>query len=135
MKLALSFLFGTLFATGAVILNAGHPLGFVALGFLAACSLLMGVLYLAGLDRVLRVLNALNDSAPVEWPAARRRVADPSGYVKPSRKRQMQDVADTIEEYKMRQSERHPATARNPQVDAFLKDEDLFGASEKSTVQ
>jgi hypothetical protein len=131
MKHALCFLAGTVLSTIAVVLNGGRPLGMVALGFLLAASILTGIAYLAGIDRVVRVLNALNDSAPAEHPVARRRVSDASGYVKPSKKRQIQDVADAIEEYKMRQSERHPATARTPEVAAFLNDPELFD----STVQ
>jgi hypothetical protein len=132
MKHALCFLAGTVLSTIAVVLNGGRALGMVALGFLLACSILMGVAYFVGIERLVRVLNALADSAPAtRSTAARRRVSDPSGYIKPSRKRQIQDVEDTIEEYKMRQSERHPATARTPEVAAFLNDPELFD----STVQ
>jgi hypothetical protein len=132
MKHALCFLAGTVLTTIAVVLNGGHVLGFAILGFLVACSLLTAICYFVGIERLVRILNALADSAPAtRSTAARRQVADPSGYIKPSRKRQIQDVADTIEEYKMRQSERHPATARKPEVDAFLNDPELFD----STVQ
>lgn len=135
MKHALCFLAGTVFATGTVVLNGGRPLGMIALGFLLACSLLTGAAYLVGIERIVRVLNALADSTPADRPAARRRVADPSGYVKPSRKRQIQDVADTIEEYKERQSERRADRGVSPITEAVLGNSELFDTpKEKSRV-
>ena len=62
------------------------------------------------------------------------RVADPSGYVKPSRKRQIQDVADTIEEYKERQSERRADRGVSPIAEAVLSDPELFGGKENTRV-
>ena len=135
MKHALCFLAGTVFATGTIVLNGGRPLGMIALGFLLACSLLTAVAYLVGIERLVRVLNALADSTPANRPmAARRRVADPSGYVKPSRKRQIQDVADTIEEYKERQSERRADRGVSPVAEKVLSDPELFGEKETTRV-
>jgi hypothetical protein len=131
MKHALCFLAGTVLTTIAVVLNGGHVLGFAILGFLIACSLLTAVLYFAGLRRTARFLNALVDALEGTKAAGPARVADRSGYVKPSRKNQIQMVADTIEEYKARQSERHAGREIDPATAAVLSDPELFGEDKK----
>jgi hypothetical protein len=114
MKHALCFLAGTVLSTIAI-----------------ACSLLTAVLYFAGLRRMARFLNALMDALEGTKAAGPVHVADRSGYVKPSRKNQIQMVADTIEEYKARQSERHAGREIDPATAAVLSDPELFGEDEK----
>lgn len=110
MKLALCFLAGTVFATGIVICGGGRPSAMLALGFLLTVSIAGGVLWLTGVRRLARFLNAFADGLALSGePATRQagsvrhsrvaRVADQSGYRKPSTKQRDRILEDTMEEY------------------------------------
>jgi hypothetical protein len=116
IKLSLSFLAGTSFATAAIVMAGGRASMMLGLGFLLACSLGVGVLYWVGVRRLARFLNAFADGlASTTNTAARegervrhgtsegRRAAvapiDRSGYRKPSAKQQEQILRDTVSEY------------------------------------
>jgi hypothetical protein len=118
IKTSLAFLAGTVFATAIVILGAGRPAAMIGLGFLLTAAIASGVLWLTGLRRLARFLNAfadgLNVAQEAQEPKQRTRPTpiDRSGYVKPSAKKRDMILTDTISEY--------------------LGDDDLFGASAKS---
>jgi hypothetical protein len=110
MKLALSFLGGSLFSAAAVVLAGGRPAGMLWLGAALALATFGALVYLTGLRRVARFLNAFMDgldgttkpSAKHATPRAARPVIDrsnPMGYVKPSKKQQDQILQDTAAEY------------------------------------
>jgi hypothetical protein len=107
IKLSLAFLAGTVFATGIVICGGGRPAAMLALGFLLTVSIAAGVLWLTGVRRLARFLNAFMDGLegvqqPVAMNAARniRETLRPAnGYRKPSTKQRDQILADTMEEY------------------------------------
>jgi hypothetical protein len=107
IKLSLAFLAGTVFATGIVICGGGRPAAMLALGFLLTVSIAAGVLWLTGVRRLARFLNAFMDGLegvqqPVSMNAARnvRETSRPAnGYRKPSTKQRDQILADTMEEY------------------------------------
>ena len=118
MKLALSFLGGAIFSAAAVILAGGRPANMLWLGAALALTTFGAVVYLAGLRRVARFLNAFMDAAEGVQPKAKqsrterpavapalekylnpraRPVIDrsnPMGYVKPSKKQQEQAIAE-----------------------------------------
>ena len=110
MKLSLSFLGGSLFSATAVVLAGGRPAGMLWLGAALALTTFGALVYLTGLRRVARFLNAFMDEIenvqPVRTkqatPRAARPVIDrsnPMGYVKPSKKQQEQILRDTAAEY------------------------------------
>jgi hypothetical protein len=115
MKLALSFLGGAIFSAATVVLAGGRPANMLFLGAALALASLAALVYLAGLRRVARFLNAFVDAVEVK-PArgnagkrgetrgntGTRPVIDrsnPMGYVKPSKKQQEQILQDTAAEY------------------------------------
>ena len=110
MKLALAFLAGSLFSAAAVVLAGGRPANMLWLGAALALTAVAATVYLAGLRRVARFLNAFMDgiegvqpkAAKMATPRAARPVMDrsnPMGYVKPSKKQQEQILRDTASEY------------------------------------
>lgn len=115
IKTSIAFLAGTVFATAVIVLAGGRASAMVALGFLCAVAIAAGVLWLTGLRRLARFLNAFTDGMETaEAPplkAARVTQIDRSGYVKPSAKKRDQILNDTIAEY--------------------LGDDELFGAPGK----
>ena len=112
MKLALAFLAGALFSATAVVLAGGRPAGMLWLGAALALTTFGALVYLTGLRRVARFLNAFMDGLegvqsvqPVRTKQATARAArvidrsNPMGYVKPSKKQQDQILQDTAAEY------------------------------------
>jgi hypothetical protein len=109
MKLSLSFLGGSLFSAAAVVLAGGRPAGMLWLGAALALTTAASLVYLTGLRRVARFLNAFMDGIegvqPVRTKSAIQRAArvidrsNPMGYVKPSKKQQDQILQDTAAEY------------------------------------
>jgi hypothetical protein len=110
MKLSLAFLAGSLFSATAVVLAGGRPAGMLWLGAALALTTFGALVYLTGLRRVARFLNAFMDGIEGVQPArtksatprAARPVIDrsnPMGYVKPSKKQQDQILQDTASEY------------------------------------
>jgi hypothetical protein len=110
MKLALFFLGGSLFSAAAVVLAGGRPAGMLWLGAVLALTTFGALVYLTGLRRVARFLNAFMDgiegAQPVRTKSATQRVArpvidrsNPMGYVKPSPKQRDQILKDTAAEY------------------------------------
>jgi hypothetical protein len=123
MKLALSFLAGSIFSALAVVLAGGRPANMLWLGAALAVASIAAVVYLAGLRRVARFLNAFMDAMEGVQPKVAktpraafdpalashlnsqrgsRPVIDrsnPMGYVKPSKKQQEQILQDTASEY------------------------------------
>ena len=61
IKNALMFLAGTVVSTVIVVLAGGRPAAFVGLGLLLALSIAAGVLWLTGVRRLARFLNAFAD--------------------------------------------------------------------------
>jgi len=135
VKLSIAFLAGTSFATLTIVLAGGRASTMLGLGFLLALSLAAGILWLTGVRRLARFLNAFADGlASSDQKVARQavtarqsgsglHVADRSGYVKPSRKAQLQNMADAVEEYRERASK--PAAEYSKTTDAVLAD--MFG--------
>lgn len=110
IKNSIAFLAGTVFATGIVICGGGRPAAMLALGFLLTVSIAGGALWLTGVRRLARFLNAFADGLALSGePATRQagsgrhsrvpRVADQSGYRKPSSKQRDRILEDTMEEY------------------------------------
>lgn len=113
MKLALSFLAGSIFSALAVVLAGGRPANMLWLGAALAVASIAALVYLAGLRRVAHFLNAFMDAMegvrqvehakPAKQMAPRAsRVIDrsnPMGYVKPSKKQEEQILRDTAAEY------------------------------------
>ena len=61
MKLSLAFLAGSLFSAAAVVLAGGRPAGMLWLGAALALTTFGALVYLTGLRRVARFLNAFMD--------------------------------------------------------------------------
>jgi uncharacterized membrane protein YdfJ with MMPL/SSD domain len=110
IKTSIAFLAGTVFSTGIVICGGGRPAAMLALGFMLTVSIAAGVLWLTGVRRLARFLNAFADGLALSGePASRQagsvrhsrvpRVADQSGYRKPSTKQRDQILDDTLDEY------------------------------------
>lgn len=123
MKLSLAFLAGSIFSALAVVLAGGRPANMLWLGAALAVASIAAVVYLAGLRRVARFLNAFMDGVEgvqpkvtkspravvdpalanyLNNPRAARPVIDrsnPMGYVKPSKKQEEQILRDTAAEY------------------------------------
>lgn len=127
IKNSLSFLAGTVFSTGIVICGGGRPAAMLALGFLLTVSVGAGVLWLTGVRRLARFLNAFADgvlassdqnsarqASSARQPRTGLHVADKSGYVKPSRKAQLQNMADAVEEYREKVSDEYRERASKP---------------------
>jgi hypothetical protein len=114
MKLALSFLGGAIFSAATVILAGGRPAHMLWLGAALALTTLGATVYLAGLRRVARFLNAFMDAmeGAVEKSRSERagmrseaktskvvsgKNKNPWGYVKPSAKQRDRDFANDLE--------------------------------------
>lgn len=100
IKYALCLLAGSLFSCGAVVLAGGRSANMLILGALLALASVGAVVYLAGLRRVARFLNAFMDG--IEGVQKQPRVvsgkdANPWGYVKPSAKKRDRDFANDLE--------------------------------------
>jgi len=128
VKLSIAFLAGTLFATGCMVAAGGRAPLMIGLGAFVALGVVGGIMWLAGLRRVVRFLNAFADGLASSGAGSSReagsvrqsaprisRVPDRSGYVKPSRRQQLQVLSDTVDEY------------RNKETADFLNDAELFG--------
>ena len=132
IKLSLAFLAGTSFATVTIVMAGGRASAMLGLGVLLTISLMAGVLYWVGIRRLARFLNAFADGlASAESKSARQgtsarqsgaglHVADKSGYVKPSRKAQLQNMADAVEEYRERTSK--PPSEYSQATDSVLRE-------------
>lgn len=132
MKPALGFLAGTIFSAVLVMSAGASRRGFVLVGFFFAIAILGAVIQIAGAARIARFFTWLaGEPARTQKTRVRdtAKVSNKNGYVKPSKRQQLQNMADTVEEYRSRMSKPGPADAspRNPQVDEFLNDEELFG--------
>ena len=110
------------------------------LGAALALTSVGALVYLAGLRRVARFLNAFTDAMEgvQPKPAKQARIVsgkdkNPYGWVKPSSKTEMRNAMDAAEEYREKQEERKAGRARDPKVEAFLSDPDLFGDAPKVT--
>ena len=135
IKYSLTFLVGTMFSTLVMISAGGRAAQFIGLGFLLTVALTAGVLWLTGVRRLARFLNAFADglasseSKPARQASSARQsgaglhVADKSGYVKPSRKAQLQNMADAVEEYRERASKPGPECSQA--TDSVLRE--MFG--------
>jgi len=108
IKNSLAFLAGSVLITGIVISAGGRPAAFVGLGFFLAVSLGAGVLWLTGVRRLARFLDAFilassDDRASLQGGRVRHAAIAPrvdrSGYRKPSTKQRNQILEDTMEEY------------------------------------
>ncbi len=111
IKIALSFLAGTTFSTLAIVLAGGRASAMLGLGVLLAVALGSGILRVIGVRRLARFLDAFADGLASAQPSPTRqagsvrqstrapRMADRSGYVKPSSKKRDQILEDTIDEY------------------------------------
>ena len=103
MKLALAFLAGSLFSALAVVLAGGRPANMLFLGAALALASLAALVYLAGLRRVARLLNAFMDvmDGPQRKHPKLRIVSgknkNPYGWVKPSAKQRDRDFANDLE--------------------------------------
>jgi hypothetical protein len=142
MKYALGLLSGSIFSAGCVIWAGGRPTAWLSLGFLLALGVSGGILWLTGPRRLARFLTAFADA----WEGNRKAVtgrepslvrrsaqsveSKPSGYVRPSKKQELQIMNDSIEEYKSRMT---PSTTsrRSKDTEEFLNDPELFGASSR----
>jgi hypothetical protein len=124
MKYATCFLAGAIFSATAGVLAGGRFANFLLLGAGLALTSLGAVVYLIGLRRVARFLNAFMDALegagqpdtrPAKQTAPRAsRIIDrsnPMGYVKPSKKQEEQILRDTAAEY--------------------LEDDELFGTARR----
>jgi hypothetical protein len=108
MKLALSFLGGSLFSCAAVVLAGGRPAGMLWLGAALALTTFGALVCLTGLRRVARFLNAFMDALEgAEKPARTAKQSrvvsgkdkNQYGWVKPSTKQRDAVLNDTISEY------------------------------------
>jgi alkylated DNA nucleotide flippase Atl1 len=104
MKYAITFLGGSVFSAGAVVLAGGRPAVMLWLGATLAVTTLGAILWLAGIRRVARFLNAFMDALEGSRQVARPRVisgknANPWGWVKPSTKQQERNTRETAAEY------------------------------------
>jgi hypothetical protein len=98
MKYALCLLAGSLFSCGAVVLAGGRSANMLILGAALALASVGAVVYLAGLRRVARFLNAFMDGIEgVQKQPRSGRNANPWGYVKPSAKKRDRDFANDLE--------------------------------------
>ena len=128
MKYAFSFLGGSVVSAIAVVLSGGHPAILFWLGATVTATAVGGILWLLGIRRTARLLNAFADAwGSAELPFARTKQSpslqvveksanSKSGYIKPSKKQQFQILADTVEEYR-----------NSKETDEFLSDPELFG--------
>lgn len=129
MKQALTFLSGSVVSAIAVVLSGGHPAILFWLGATVTATALGAILWLLGIRRTARLLNAFADAwSSAQEPFARTKQSPSlqvveksanqksSGYVKPSKKQQLQILADTVEEYH-----------HSKETDEFLSDPELFG--------
>lgn len=129
MKYAIGFLGGAVFSAASVVLAGGRSAIMLWLGFALATGALAGILYLMGIRRTARFLSAFadawgsKDAESKKTVPAPRQMPDRSGYVKPSKKRQLEILNDTIDEYRN----------RTPETEAFLSDPDLFGNGTEKT--
>ena len=129
MKQALTFFAGSIVSAIAVVLSGGHPAILFWLGTTVTATALGAILWLLGVRRAARLLNAFADAwGSAQEPFARTKQSSAlqvveksanqkaSGYVKPSKKQQLQILADTVEEYR-----------NSKETDQFLSDPELFG--------
>ena len=112
MKYAFSFLGGSAVSAIAVVLSGGHPAILFWLGATVTATALGTSLWLLGIRRAARLLHAFADAwGSAQEPFARTKQSpslqvveksanSKSGYVKPSKKQQLQILADTVEEYR-----------------------------------
>lgn len=105
MKLSLAFLAGAILNTTVIFFSPGKPALLVFLGAALSLASVGALLWLAGVRRAARFLNAFMDALEGTEPVrTKSRVVsgkdkNPWGWVKPSAKQQRQNVEDTIEEY------------------------------------